>query len=324
MAEAVRAIGQTNGAAFTPEKDTSWLTTYACVRINKFYSNLLKDMLEFIVAYHGWLGFVVVMFVGAVAGEIVARILRRFGLTPGRLIATTALVVGPIILGTIIGLNTLAAPYFYGECCRERVTTWLTQSPVYATLVEHHPEAKTALVAAGVKMGMGGRDAIVGQVEFSAVLNHYLKQYLPVTSDKAARELVMATTAIVDEMLKSEPELCIDVLSGQNQKMARRLPNHVFARYGHAVGRVITDGITNPQAAPDPRYVRWQRQRVGERMAHDGNPLATDPNRLMADPNRACFALLAIFDAVAKTVPQDEIGTFLRGTIPDFLKDDEA
>ncbi len=59
-------------------------------------------------------------------------------------------------------------------------------------------------------------------------------------------------------------------------------------------------------------------------MKRDGNPLAIDRKRLLSDPNRACFALLAVMNAVGNTVPGTELGAFLRGTIPEFLKEDAA
>lgn len=280
-------------------------------------------MLEFIIAHYDWLMLPALTIVGAIIGHAVDLMVRRFAKSVGKRLAVGSLISLPLIIGVLVGANRFVAPYLEEECCRDRVTQWLTQSPAYGALVAHHPEAKAALVRAGVKMGLGGTDAPVGQVEFSAVLNHYLRLYLPVTSDAAARELVMAMTAIVDQMLVLEPELCVDLLNGDGPKMARRLPPHVFTRYGNAVGRVITDGIKLPQGAPDSKHIRWQQQRVGERMARDGNPLARDPNRLTSDPSRACFALLAIFDAVSKTVPPEEIGAFLRGAIPGFLRNAE-
>jgi hypothetical protein len=43
----------------------------------------------------------------------------------------------------------------------------------------------------------------------------------------------------------------------------------------------------------------------------------------MSDPQRACFALLAVFHSIVNSIPQEEIGAFLRGTVPAFLADDE-
>jgi hypothetical protein len=285
-------------------------------------------MREFLMASQSWLFIAAIGLAGAafgwVIGFIADRLLRPICASNGwRAVASSGVTL--VVMGaTLFAATRYLEPHLREECCRARATAWVTKSPAYATLAERHPDAKEALVKAMTKIGMGDSDAIIGHAEFSAVLNHYLRVYLPVTSDSAAREFAMAAMALVDEALKSDPELCVNYMNGRSQNLTQKLPAHVMTRYGNAVGRVITEGINNPQAAPDPGAIRWQRQQVAERMKREGNPLATDPKRLLSDPNRACFALLAAMSAVGNTVPEPELGAFLRGTVPDFIKDDGA
>lgn len=281
-------------------------------------------MIKFIVEYYDWLAIAAFVPVWIVVAEIEGRILKLLHVDLEKYVTifmTTSMVLSG---GVVLGAGKIAEPFLREECCRARVTEWLTKSSPYATLVEHHPEAKTALINAFTKMGMGGNDAIVGKSEMSEIVNHYLRHYLPVTSDRAAREFVMAATGLVDEALKSEPELCVAYLNGHSLNLSGRVPTHVLARYGNAIGGVITDGIRSPQPAPDSGLIRWQRQKVAEQMKRDGNPLAIDPQRVRSDPNRACFALLAVMHAVGTAIPETELGGFFRGTAPDYLKENGA
>ncbi len=207
-------------------------------------------MLEFAADNLFWFYIGACGLVGTVIGHIIGRVGRAFALrdrTKAALILVSVLSMG---VGAFISLEKFIEPYFREECCRARAAAWVTKSPAYATLAEHHPDAKEALVKAMTKIGMGGSDAIVGHAEFSAVLNHYLRLYLPVTSDSAAREFAMAATALVDEALKTEPELCVNFMNGRSQNLGQKLPAHIMSRYGNAVGRVITDGIKNRRLRP--------------------------------------------------------------------------
>lgn len=283
-------------------------------------------MYEFLMAYQSWPFIAAMGLAGATLGWVIGffadRLLRPICASNGWRAAASTGVTLVVMGAALFAASTYLEPYLREECCRARATALITTSPAYAALIERHPDAKDALVKALTKIGMGGSDAVVGHAEFSAVLNHYLRRYLPVTSDGAAREFANAATALGDEMFKTEPQICIEYLNGRSQNLARQLPMQALLRYGNAAGRVITDGINTPQPAPDPGVIRWQRQQVAERMKRNGNPLMIDPRRLLSDPSRACVALLAVMTDVGNTVREAELGAFLRGTIPDLIKED--
>lgn len=199
------------------------------------------------------------------------------------------------------------------------------RAPLHALLMQHHPEAREKLQRAARKIAAGDQEAVAGQVELVGIMTHYLTLYFSRTSDDAAKQFVWAATGLFQHMMGHDPQLCIETLAGRGNTpgVVGRISPAVLARLADAAGAVIADALAHPQPVPDSATIQRQRQVVVERMTSDGNPLMTNPEQLMRDGKRACFATMAIYDAISKTVPEDEIGEFLRGTFPEFLKDDE-
>lgn len=220
------------------------------------------------------------------------------------------------------GAKTYIAPPLYEWAHEERIVQELGKLPLYALLFEHHPETKTQLVRAAVKAWIGGKAANVGFVEFNTIVMHHVAAHFSRTTDHAAMQFVFAATAVVDQMLILRPTACIALLEGDRHAFDG-LPEHVLRRYQDALAVVIREAIADPQPVPDADRIERLQHRVIERLERDGNPLATDMELVMSDPQRACFALLAVFHSIVNSIQQEEIGAFLRGTVPAFLADDE-
>jgi hypothetical protein len=289
----------------------------------------ILPMVEAVLSRLDWISAGISGLCVALAGVFATLFARSFVLEGLRYTIIWFVIVALTVWPVRTGAKTYLAPTLYEWNYEERIVQELARTPLYSALLEHHPEARKPLVRATIKIMWNRREALVGQIELGAIVMHYLALDLPRTSDMAAKQFATAVMGLFHHMMVQDPGACIEMLYGSDNerdahKRFARLSPVVLERLAQVGGTVIVDAAVNATLAPDPNRIENLRQRVAARMTQDGNPLATDPERLMSDPHRACFAVLALFESAWKSVPEEELGAFIRGVMPAYLTDDET
>jgi hypothetical protein len=125
----------------------------------------------------------------------------------------------------------------------------IRQSPIFSVISKYHPDAEAEIAQKLKEVRAGPNPGLAARAVGAAIADKYVNLHMPVASDEAIRNLLLAEVAII-RSVRTQPDACVALYLGTANAPAEKLSPELLNAKAKARADIIESSVTQPSPPP--------------------------------------------------------------------------